>query len=122
MKFFYQNLIKLHPNYKILSVITRRAMSACHLIAFNILDSPVKFSSYLDESIETTEYFISSLEFLSQINEKYEIVILDEINSLISQVVKDTEIFNKINSCFWIEHTLNFSRYKIEDIKSNDMY
>lgn len=84
------NQIKLHPNYKILSVITRRSMSACHLNAFNTPDSPVKFSSYLDESIQTMEYFISSLEFLSQVNEKYEIVILDEINSLINYFYSST--------------------------------
>lgn len=42
-------------------------------------------------------------------------------NNEISQVAKDTDIFNKINSCFWIEQTLNFSRYKIEDIKCNDI-
>lgn len=82
--------IKTHPNYKILSVITRRSMSACHLNAFNTPNIPIKFSSYLDESIETMDYFISSLEFLSNINEVYQIVILDEINSLINYFYSST--------------------------------
>jgi hypothetical protein len=84
------NQIKSNPNYKILSVITRRSMSACHLNAFNTSDSPIKFSSYLDESIETMDYFISSLEFLSNVSETYQIVILDEVNSLINYFYSST--------------------------------
>jgi len=42
-------------------------------------------------------------------------------NNEITQVVKDNDLFNKINSCFWLEQTLNFSKYKITDIKCNDI-
>jgi hypothetical protein len=84
------NLIKSNPKYTILSVITRRSMSACHLNAFNIAKSPIKFSSYLDESIESIDYFISSLEFLINVNESYDVVILDEINSLINYFYSST--------------------------------
>lgn len=84
------NLLKSNPKYTILSVITRRSMSACHLNAFNTVESPIKFSSYLDESIESMDYFISSLEFLMNINDTYDIVILDEINSLINYFYSST--------------------------------
>jgi hypothetical protein len=88
-KIMYE-MIKNNSKYTILSVITRRSMSACHLSAFNTLDSPIKFSSYLDEQIESTNYFISSLEFLMNVEESYDIVILDEINSLINYFYSST--------------------------------
>ena len=78
------------PESTIISIITRRSMSACHLSAFNTTKSPVKFPSYLDNSIESVDYFISSLEFLIHVEETYDMVILDEINSLINYFYSST--------------------------------
>ena len=83
---------KKHPKCSIISIITRRSMSACHLNAFNTPNSPIKFSSYLDDPIEQTDYFICSLEFLYNIgeNEMYDVVILDEVNSLVNYFYSST--------------------------------
>ena len=96
-----QKLIKYlldnDPDYKIISVITRRSMSSCHINAFNIKDS-VKFTSYLDNQYETLDYFISSFENLIRVEEHYDIIILDEINSLINYFYSST-LQNKRLQC-----------------------
>lgn len=85
------HLLKLNPHYTFLSLVTRRSMCACHITAFNnCKDSKIKFTSYLDETYETLDYFISSLENLVRVNENYDVVLLDEINSLINYFYSDT--------------------------------
>lgn len=79
-------------NTTVLSIVTRRSMSACHLSSFNDekYNSRFKFYSYLDESIESLDYFISSLENLIRVDDKYDVVILDEVNSLINYFYSST--------------------------------
>lgn len=95
-KTFTINLINNHllnsnPHYTFLSIVTRRSMCACHIEAFNnCKDSKIKFTSYLDNSYETLDYFISSLENLIRVDDCYDIVLLDEINSLINYFYSDT--------------------------------
>jgi hypothetical protein len=86
---YYMNIEK---NTTVLSIVTRRSMSACHLTAFNDEknNSKLKFYSYLDESIESLDYFISSLENLIRVDDKYDVIILDEINSLINYFYSST--------------------------------
>ena len=85
------HLLKSNHHYTFLSLVTRRSMCACHINAFNnCADSKIKFTSYLDDSYETLDYFISSLENLIRVNNNYDIVLLDEINSLINYFYSDT--------------------------------
>ena len=85
------HLLKLNPHYTFLSIVTRRSMSACHINAFNnCKDSKIKFTSYLDNSYETLDYFISSLENLVRVNDLYDVILLDEVNSLINYFYSDT--------------------------------
>lgn len=85
------HLLKSNPHYTFLSLVTRRSMCACHITAFNNCpDSKIKFTSYLDDTYETLDYFISSLENLIRVNENYDVVLLDEINSLINYFYSDT--------------------------------
>jgi hypothetical protein len=91
-------LIETDPELKIISIITRRSMSSCHINAFNSPDNKINFTSYLDDDYESLDYFISSLENLTKINETYEIVILDEINSLINYFYSST-LANKRLQC-----------------------
>ena len=79
-------------NTSVLSIVTRRSMSACHLSTFTNekYKSKFKFYSYLDESIESLDYFISSLENLIRVDDKYDIIILDEINSLVNYFYSST--------------------------------
>ena len=87
-------------NASVLSIVTRRSMSACHLSSFNNPDnkSKFKFFSYLDETVESVDYFISSLENLIKVNDTYDIIILDEINSLINYFYSST-LNNKRLKC-----------------------
>ena len=85
------HLLKTNPHYTFLSLVTRRSMCACHINAFNnCVDSKIKFTSYLDDSYETLDYFISSLENLIRVNDNYDIILLDEVNSLINYFYSDT--------------------------------
>ncbi len=91
-------LIETDPELKIISIITRRSMSSCHINAFNSSGNKIKFTSYLDDEYESLDYFISSLENLIKINETYDILILDEINSLINYFYSST-LSNKRLQC-----------------------
>jgi hypothetical protein len=82
--------IKNNPQSTVISIVTRRSMGACHLTAFNENNSKIIFSCYLDEKIESLDYYISSLENLQKITELYDIVILDEVNSLINYFYSGT--------------------------------
>ena len=85
------HLLTTNPHYTFLSLVTRRSMCACHISAFNnCSDSKIKFTSYLDDTYETIDYFISSLENLIRVNENYDVVLLDEVNSLINYFYSDT--------------------------------
>lgn len=91
INFINNHLLKSNPHYTFLSLVTRRSMCACHISAFNNCpDSKIKFTSYLDDSYETLDYFISSLENLIIVNENYDVVLLDEVNSLINYFYSDT--------------------------------
>lgn len=84
-------LLKNNPHYTFLSIVTRRSMCACHINAFNnCKESKIKFTSYLDDTYETLDYFISSLENLVRVNDTYDIILLDEVNSLINYFYSDT--------------------------------
>lgn len=85
------HLLKSNPHYTFLSIVTRRSMCACHINAFNnCKESKIKFTSYLDDTYETLDYFISSLENLVRVNETYDVILLDEVNSLINYFYSDT--------------------------------
>lgn len=90
--------VKKYPSNTIISIITRRSMSACHLSAFNTSKNDVKFTSYLDKSIDSVNYFISSLEHLCVVEDTYDMIILDEVNSLINYFYSST-LANKRLQC-----------------------
>ena len=92
--------LSIEANTTVLSIVTRRSMSACHLSSFNDPKnkSKFKFYSYLEESIESLDYFISSLENLIKVDDVYDVIILDEINSLINYFYSST-LNNKRLKC-----------------------
>lgn len=92
--------LSIETNTTVLSIVTRRSMSACHLSSFNDPEnkSKFKFYSYLEESIESIDYFISSLENLIRVDDVYDVIILDEINSLINYFYSST-LNNKRLKC-----------------------
>lgn len=69
------------------SIVSRRSMSATHINVFKKFE----FKSYLDHNTPTNRY-IASLERLSRNDMKYscDILILDEINSLLRYFYSDT--------------------------------
>jgi len=90
INYINEYILNLNPHYTFLSVVTRRSMCACHISAFNHEKSKIKFTSYLDDSYDSLDYFISSLENLVRVHDNYDIVLLDEINSLINYFYSDT--------------------------------
>ena len=101
-------LLKSNPNYTILSIVTRRSMCACHITAFT--SKTCVFNSYLDESYDTLDYFISSLENLTRISDTYDIIILDEINSLINYFYSNTLEHKRANCISILLKLLNKSK------------
>ena len=83
-------------SYTFLSTVTRRSMVACQITAFS--KGKLSFSSYLDESIESLDYFISSLENLIRVDDLYDVIILDEVNSLVNYFYSET-LKNKRSDC-----------------------
>jgi hypothetical protein len=88
-----------------------------------------KYLKNIDDNELYTELACDQYKFITWLNKKY--MSLDKIefekrqiefnNNEITQVVKDNDLFNKINTCFWFEQLLGFTRYKINDIKCNDI-
>lgn len=115
-------LLKEDPDYKIISIITRRSMSSCHINAFNSSSNPIKFTSYLDDKYESLDYFISSLENLIKVNESYDIIILDEINSLINYFYSSTLQNKRLECISTLLKLISNSKYVIAvDANITDM-
>lgn len=83
-------------NYTFISIVTRRSMVACQITAF--VTDKIVFNSYLDDEITSLDFFISSLEYLIKINDSYDVIILDEVNSLVNYFYSDT-LKNKRADC-----------------------
>lgn len=83
-------------SFTFLSTVTRRSMVACQITAFS--KGKLSFSSYLDDEISSLDYFISSLEHLIMVDDIYDVIILDEINSLVNYFYSDT-LKNKRSDC-----------------------
>jgi len=84
-----QSLIKNNSDASIISGICRRTMIPCHKKAMSTL----KFISYLDPiigKIYEINRLIISLENIHRAKDKYNIVILDEFNSLITNFYSST--------------------------------
>lgn len=81
--------LEKNPKASIISVVTRRSMACCHITAFN-KENKLVFCSYLDKKYDQIDYFISSLENLIRVIQSYDIVILDEVNSLINYFYSTT--------------------------------
>jgi len=112
-------LIENNKNdYKILSIVSRRSMSATHLTSFNEL----KFTSYLDYNKDYKKYFISSMEYLAYLEGHYDIIILDEITSLLNYFYSDT-LEGKRYSCIFklIQYIKNAKLIIAVDANINDM-
>ncbi len=79
----------------VLTVVTRRSMSSCHIASFG-----KKFVSYLDKTPKKNmSHYISSLEHLSKLesdrdfncfHENYDVLIIDEVNSLMNYLYSST--------------------------------
>ena len=81
-------LTKADNDSQIISVITRRSLSACHKNAFN---KKLNFISYLDNYKFEKKHFISSIEHLRHNDsDNYNILIIDELNSLLNYFKSDT--------------------------------
>ena len=79
-----------YPKSTVISIVTRRSMAGCHIAAFNELNGKLVFCCYLDKEIKSLDYYISSLENLIRVFEVYDVIILDEVNSLINYFYSST--------------------------------
>jgi len=135
-----ESLIKKDKTYTILSIITRRSMSSCHLNAFNytkdnngklVKHEIFHFETYLNNNItddvptsfvKDESQFISSLEHLKDFKNFYDIILLDELNSLVNYFYSET-LNNRRREC--LLHLLNLicnSQYIIcADMHISDM-
>lgn len=78
--------IKKYGKASIMSIVSRRSMIYTHLNAFKQLN----LESYLKER-DLQEGYICSLEYLSAVNiETYDIIVLDESNSLVKHLYSKT--------------------------------
>ena len=72
---------------RVLSIVSRRSMAHTHKKSFKEL----KMTSYLDDSKDINrDRFIISLEQLYKVDSKYDILILDEITSLLNHLYSST--------------------------------
>ena len=87
-----------HKDVSILSIVTRRSMLFCHLSAFNykiednkkVRDEDYNFQSYLDINVDQEKHFIASLEFIRKLDCYYDVIIIDEVFSLLQYLFSDT--------------------------------
>ena len=85
-------------NISILSIVTRRSMLFCHLSAFNyktvddkkVIDKDYNFQSYLDINVDHEKHFIASLEYIRKLDCYYDVIIIDEVFSLLQYLFSDT--------------------------------
>ncbi len=108
-----KSYLEKYPGAKILSVITRRSMSACHISAFNNDDSEVLFTSYLDDKYDTLDYFISSLEYLAKVADTYDFIILDEVNSLINYFYSSTLQDKRLQCLVKLVELIRYSNFVV---------
>ena len=81
------------PDISICCLTSRRTMISTYENAiklFNKDNQPIKFDTYLDNKFSLDDYYISSLEFLPFIKRQYNIIVLDEITSLIRHYYSET--------------------------------
>jgi hypothetical protein len=60
-------------------------------------------------------------KYFDMSKEEFDKKIISVDNGDIVQVVKDDDIFSKINVCFWLENLLKFTRLKVDDIKCDNI-
>lgn len=106
------NLIKnlKDDNTSICCLTSRRTMIGTYE---NALKQVAIFDNYLDKRTEDKQYFISSLEYLPNIDRSYDIVILDEITSLLRHYYSDTMEGSRNNSFKQLLQLLNEAKYII---------
>jgi hypothetical protein len=100
VKKILDNYIEKRQNedISILSIVTRRSMLFCHLSAFNyktvdnkkVRDEDYNFQSYLDINVDREKHFIASLEFIRKLDCNYDVIIIDEVFSLLQYLFSDT--------------------------------
>jgi hypothetical protein len=100
IKKILNNYIEKRPNedISILSIVTRRSMLFCHLSAFNyktednkkVRDEDYNFKSYLDINSENDKHFIASLEYIRKLDCYYDVIIIDEVFSLLQYLFSQT--------------------------------
>jgi hypothetical protein len=100
VKKILNNYIEKRPNenISILSIVTRRSMLFCHLSAFNykiennekVRDEDYNFQSYLDINVDREKHFITSLEFIRKLDCNYDVIIIDEVFSLLQYLFSQT--------------------------------
>ena len=101
----------------ILSIISRRSMAATHKTSFK----DIYLESYLDGKSDQIRY-ITSLESLQYVKEIYDIVILDEFNSLITHFYSNTMAENRFKSLFRLIRIIkNASLVIVADAIMTDM-
>ena len=112
------NEMKIYPQYKYYVENLREQITQREKYLKNINDNELYIELACDQD-----------KFTNWINKKYMDLSKEEFNKKqiginnkeISLIVKENELLNKINACFWFEDLLKFPRYKIEDIKCNDV-
>ncbi len=89
----------------------------------------LKYLTNIEDNDLLMELACDHKKFLNHINKKYFDLEKEDFNKKVIEInnndilhmIKDNELVNKINVCFWFEDLLKFSRLKVSDIKSDNI-
>ncbi len=118
-KFYYENLkeqIKARESYYI-------KISFIDNITSDINDENNIKTDSLDELICDEEKFNNWLNkrYLYMDKKEFDMVVIKINNKEFLHTIKDNNIILKIKSCFWLEEQLKFQRFKIDEIKCENL-
>lgn len=112
------NKIKItQSDFSVCCITSRRTMISTYENAINISqpnqNQTIKFDNYLKSKYSLDDYFISSLEFLPYIKRQYNVIVLDEITSLIRHYYSETMDGKRYKSFLNLIKLINEADYVI---------
>jgi hypothetical protein len=108
----------IDPKYKYYIDNLKEQIKMREKYLHNILDA----DKYI-ELISDHDKFINYLnkKYLDLSKDEFNKKIIEINNNDILQIVKEDDLINKINTCFWLEETIKFNRYDINNIKCDNI-
>ena len=103
-------------DFSICCITSRRTMISTYMNAIKIPSksgSNINFISYLTDNNSLDDYFISSLEHMANIKRQYNVIVLDEITSLIRHYYSETMDGKRLRSFVNLINLLQDANYII---------